>query len=107
MPKLIPVEGGWNAVGAATGTYIGSGAATAAIVSTGLVTIQKVWMQRNVSAYSAATADIGSMPRPCLAAGTTGSFYPTIGFIDKGAAVNHTLGVGPAAATWHWLAVGL
>lgn len=91
----------------ACGTYIGSGAATAAIISTGLTTIHHVFMNRIRSAYSSATALVGEHPAPCKASGTPGSFYPIVGWIANGAAVNKTLGVGaPTAATFNWLALG-
>jgi len=89
----------------AAGTYIGSGAATAAIVSTGLTTVHKVLMNLYDSAYSGATHNSAGFCQPQHATGTPGSFYPTVVYIAPGAAVNYTLGVG-AAATWAWLAIG-
>lgn len=90
----------------AQGTYVGSGAATAAIVSTGLTTIHSVWMQRNWQSRNAgATTRAAYSPSPAKAAGTTGSFYPLVGFIAPGGAVNHTLGIG-AAATFAWFCTG-
>lgn len=90
----------------AAGTYIGSGAATAAIVDTGLTTIHHVHLQRNWQSRTAgATTRSSYSPSPAIAAGTPGSFYPLVGFIAPGAAVNHTLGIG-AAATFSYVAVG-
>lgn len=90
----------------AVGTYIGSGAATAAIVSTGLTTIHHVILQRNWRSRTAgATTRAGYMPSPALAVGTPGSFYPLVGFIAPAAVVNFTLGIG-AGATFSWMAVG-
>jgi hypothetical protein len=90
----------------ACGTYIGSGAATAAIVSTGLTTVHGVWMQlARQSRTAGATTRVGNMPCPTLAVGTPGSFYPLVGFIAPAAVAAHTLGIG-AGATWKWFAVG-
>ena len=105
ITHIVPIDKSEKKFGFAAGKYIGSGAATAAIISTGLTKIYKVWLGKDLEAYSAATADAGFMPKPCKAAGTPGSFYPLIGYIDKGAAVNHSLGVG-AAATFSWVALG-
>lgn len=90
----------------AVGTYIGSGAATAAIVATGLTTIHHVWLMRNWRSRTAgATTRAWIAPSPALAAGTPGSFYPLVGFIAPAAAVDHTLGIG-AGATFSWIALG-
>jgi len=92
--------------GFTAGTYVGSGAATAAIVNSGLGQVHFVWMAKNFGSRTAgATTDCAVHPTPCLAVGTPGSFYPLVGFVDKGGAVNHALGSG-AAATWSWLALG-
>lgn len=91
----------------ATGTYIGSGAATAAIVSTGLTTIHHVFLIRNWQSRTAgATVRAAYMPSPAKAQGTPGSFYPLVGFIPTGASANPQLGIG-AAATFPWLAFGV
>ena len=90
----------------AAGTYIGSGAATAAITSTGLTTVHKVYMNLYGDAYAGATHNSAGFPHPKAATGTPGSFYPTVVYIAPGAAVNYTLGVG-AAATFAWLAIGV
>lgn len=95
-----------NAKQYAVGTYIGSGAATAAIVSTGLTTIHHVWLMRNWRSRTAgATTRAGISPTPALAAGTPGSFYPLVGFIAPAAVAAHTLGIG-AGATFSWIAFG-
>jgi len=105
ITHIVPIDKSEKKFGFDSGIYIGSGAATAAIISTGLAKVESVWMSKVLDAYAAATADAGYMPKPCKAAGTPGSFYPLIGYIDKGAAVNHTLGIG-AAATFRWVALG-
>ncbi len=90
----------------ACGTYIGSGAATAALVDTGLTTVHKVLMNLQGYGYSGATHNSAGFPQPDTAAGTPGSFYPLVGYIAPGAAVNYTMGVG-AAASFAWLALGV
>ena len=85
------------------GTYIGTGGATAAIISTGLTTITGVWMQLNKQTYSAATTGM-AYGRPCRAHGTLGSFYPIAfktGTIGGGGPVLNTV-----AGTFAWYAVG-
>lgn len=87
----------------AAGTYIGTGGATAAIISTGLTTIHHVFMQINKATYSAATTGM-AYARPCVAHGTLGSFYPIIfktGTIGGGGPVLNTV-----AGTFRWLAIG-
>jgi hypothetical protein len=91
----------------AAGTYFGSGAATAAIVTTNLTTVRHVWMNRlmtNNSAPNGAATTINSgIPAPALAAATTTSFYPY--FLRTGASGAATLGLG-AGATISWIAIG-
>jgi len=90
----------------ASGTYIGSGAATAAIVNTGLTTVHHVFLMRNWQSRTAgATTRAAYSPSPALAVGTPSSFYPLVGFIAPGGAAAHTLGIG-AGATFKWLAFG-
>lgn len=97
--------GAVNATGKsfAAGTYIGIGGATAPITSTGLTRISHVFMSRTRSAYSTATAAAISVPCPCLAAGTPGSFYPIV-FRDLGGGAQPS--VAAVSATWKWFAVG-
>ena len=59
----------------AAGTYIGVGGATTPIRSTGLTTISGVYMVLRRSTVGTATQAV-AMPRPCIAHGTPGSFYP-------------------------------
>ncbi len=91
--------------GFSAGTYIGSGAATAEILSTGLTKIHKVYMNLCKDGFTAATHNSAGFCDPQKAAGTPGSFYPTVVYIAPGAAVNYTKGVG-AGATFAWLALG-
>lgn len=86
----------------ASGTYYGIGGATAPIISTGLTTIHRVFMQANRTAYTAATTGV-TIPRPCRAPGTLGSFYPIafkIGGQGEGA-------LNTVAATFQWMALGV
>lgn len=90
----------------AAGTFVGSGAATQAIVASGLTTIHhvffnRVWQSRNAGATTRAAYS----PSPAKAQGTPGSFYPLIGFIAPGAVAAHTLGIG-AGATFSWFCIG-
>jgi len=90
--------------GFAAGTYIGTGAATAAIVNTGFKRVHHVWMSLCPSARAAATTDGVYSGRPCIAAGTPGSFYPLVFRLPGGANAVNTLGVS-AGATFKWLAL--
>lgn len=86
----------------AAGTYYGIGGATAPITSTGLTTITHIFMQANRHNYSTATTGV-TIPRPCVAAGTVGSFYPVIFKIGA-------TGVGAlntVAGTFRWVAYGV
>jgi hypothetical protein len=88
------------------GTYIGSGAATAAIKATGLTTVHHVFMTKYGSGYAAAATSRGRIiPSPVKAQGTVGSFYPTI---FRTAATNKEIVFGTGSAgTYSWFAVGV
>lgn len=92
----------------ASGTYIGSGAATAAIVNTGLTTVYHVLMSRRGTRYDtsggAATTNFKGLAfKPCIA-GTASSFYPIVSRVGANNAA--TIGAG-AGATFSWFALGV
>lgn len=86
----------------AAGTVIGTGGASQAIVATGLTTIHHVWVIPRKSVYSTATTGL-QIQRPCLAAGTPGSFYPTAYKLSQGAA---NWALNDVSATRSWFALG-
>lgn len=88
----------------AVGTYFGLGGATAPITSTGLTTIGKIFMSHWTKGYASATTLARNTPRPVIANGTVGSFYP---LVYRTAATNKNvqLGIGNSA-TFNWLAIG-
>lgn len=90
----------------AQGTYIGTGAATAAIIATGLTTVDKVWMNYLQVIYpGGGTSKIGrTIFSPVQANGTPGSFYPLV-YRSTATNKNITLGTG-FAATFNWFATG-
>jgi hypothetical protein len=96
-----------NAKNFSAGTYIGTGAATAAITTTGLTTVHHVFMSLRGAAYGSAATNVDGriICAPVLANGTTGSFYP-LAYRSTGTNKNVTLGTG-IAATFSWMAVGL
>jgi hypothetical protein len=88
----------------ACGTYIGLGGATAPITTTGLTTVRKVWMSPKVELYASATTLARNYPRPAMAAGTVGKFYP---MVYRTAATNKNVQLGTGvSATWNWFALG-
>lgn len=100
FPAGVVLESG-NTKAFAAGTYIGTGGATAALVTTGLTTVTMVFMSRNKSAYSGATTG-NVISAPCIAASTPSKFYPIM--------FSHTGAPGPVlntvAGTFRWLALG-
>jgi hypothetical protein len=85
----------------AAGTYIGVGGATAPIISTGLSSLTHVLIHKIVSGNSAATTGM-VFPRPALAAGTPGSFYPIL----YKTLANGGITINTVAGTFKWVGLG-